>query len=220
METRFRNRREAGRMLAGSLLDYADRPDVLVLGLPRGGVPVAAEVARRLRAPLDVFVVRKLGLPGQPELAMGAIAAGGNRVLNEDLIETLNIPRAVVEAVAAREQIELERREWTYRQGAPAPVVRGKTVILVDDGIATGATMMAAIAALRQSRPAEIVVAAPTMARETRDALRSHADSVVAGIAPERFRGVGEWYDDFSQTTDDEVRESLAEARSILARTP
>lgn len=219
MEMRFLNRREAGRMLAESLLAYADRPNVLVLGLPRGGVPVAAEVARRLRAPLDVFVVRKLGLPGQPELAMGAIAAGGIQVLNPDVIETLGIPRAVVEAVAAHEQIELERREWTYRQGAPAPAMRGKTVILVDDGIATGSTMRAALAAVREQQPDHIVVAAPTMARETRDFLRSSADAVVAVIAPERFRGVGEWYEDFSQTTDEEVRESLVEARTFLAKT-
>lgn len=220
MEMQFHDRREAGLLLAEKLGGYADRPDVLVLGLPRGGVPVAAQVASKLHAPLDVFVVRKLGLPGQPELAMGAIASGGVRVLNAEIAWRLRIPREVVDAVAAHEQRELERRERAYRDDLPAPEVRGRTVILVDDGIATGSTMTAAITALRQMQAGRIVVATPTIARETRDRMRAAADEVVAVIVPEEFYGVGQWYDDFSQTTDEEVREILAQARNRPAATP
>jgi predicted phosphoribosyltransferase len=210
MQTRFRDRTEAGRLLAQRLAAYANRPDVLVLALPRGGVPVAAEVARALRAPLDVFLVRKLGLPGQEELAMGAVATGGVRVINESLIRAIGIPNAVIEAVAAREQQELARRERLYRGDLPPPDLRGRTIILVDDGLATGATMLAAIRALKQQQPARIVVAVPTAAPETCEALKAEVDDVVCAVTPEPFYSVGLWYEDFSQTTDDEVRALLA----------
>jgi predicted phosphoribosyltransferase len=210
MVSRFHDRRDAGRVLAEKLASYAERPDVLVLALPRGGVPVAAEVARALRAPLDVFVVRKLGVPGYEELAMGAVASGGVRVLNDQVIRGLRVPQHVVEAVTAWERQELLRRERLYRGDRPPPDVRGRTVILVDDGLATGATMHAAIAALRQQGPARIVVAAPLGAAETCHALRTEVDDVVCAITPEPFYAVGSWYKDFSQTTDEEVRELLA----------
>ncbi len=212
MRTQFRDRDEAGHLLADSLSAYANRPDVLVLGLPRGGVPVAAQVASRLNAPLDVFVVRKLGLPGHSELAMGAIATGGVRVINTGLVGSLRIPGDVIDAVTAHERRELERRERLYRDDLPPPGVRGKTVILVDDGIATGSTMLAAIKALRQLGAGRIVVAAPTIARATLPQIREEADDVAAVIAPEDFQGVGQWYEDFSQTTDEEVRDLLAQA--------
>ena len=207
----FRDRREAGRLLAAHLAAYAHRPDVLVLALPRGGVPVAYEVARALGVPLDVFLVRKLGVPGYEELAMGAVATGGVRVLNDRLVNALRIPAHVIDAVAAQEQQELRRRERLYRGGRPSPDVRGKTVILVDDGLATGATMQAAIQALRQQQPARIVVAVPTASREVCDALRAEVDEVICAITPEPFDAVGRWYEDFSQTTDDEVRALLAQ---------
>ena len=191
---------------------YAGRGDVVVLALPRGGVPVAYEVAHMLRAPLDVFVVRKLGVPGHEELAMGAVASGGVRVLNDDVVRGLGIPDHLVDAVTTWERRELRRRERLYRGDRPAPDVRGKTVILVDDGLATGASMHAAIAALRQQGPARIVVAVPTAARETCDALRADVDDVICAITPEPFHAVGLWYEDFSQTTDEEVRELLARA--------
>src|ERR1700704_5233944 len=206
----FRDRREAGRLLAEKLATYANRPDVIVLALPRGGVPVAYEVARALRAPLDVFVVRKLGVPGYEELAMGAVATGGVRVLNEQLVKRLGIPDHLIDAVAAREQQELARRERLYRGGRPTPDVRGRTVILVDDGLATGATMSAAIAALRELRPARIVVAVPTASPETCEEMRSKADDVICAITPEPFNAVGRWYRDFSQTTDEEVSALVA----------
>ena len=183
-----------------------------VLGLPRGGVPVAAEVAKKLGAPLDVFVVRKLGLPDQPELAMGAIATGGVRVTNRDVVDSLAIPDIVIDAVAAQEQEELARRERTYRDDLPPPEVRDKTVILVDDGIATGSTMLTAIAALRQLDAARIVVAAPVIAGSIYYQIRHVADDVATVIVPEEFYGVDQWYTDFSQTSDDEVRQLLAEA--------
>jgi erythromycin esterase-like protein/predicted phosphoribosyltransferase len=205
----FRDRREAGQTLATKLTSYDDRPDVIVLGLPRGGVPVAHEVARALGAPLDVFVVRKLGLPGHEELAMGAVATGGARVLNEQLIRQLHVPQYLVDTVTAQEQEELKRRERIYRAGRPPPDVQGKTVILVDDGLATGATMKAAIQALRQLQPARIVVAVPTASRETCEALRPHVDDIVCAYTPEPFQAVGLWYEDFAQTTDDEVRHLL-----------
>jgi predicted phosphoribosyltransferase len=210
MLRRFRDRHDAGRLLAEKLTAYAHRPDVLVLALPRGGVPVAYEVARALGTPLDVFVVRKLGVPGHEELAMGAVATGGVRVLNDDVVRGLRIPDRVIDAVTALEQQELARRERLYRGDRTPPDVRGRTVILVDDGLATGATMHAAIAALRQQEPARIVVAVPTAAPETCNALRAEVDDVVCAITPEPFHAVGLWYEDFSQTTDEEVRELLA----------
>jgi putative phosphoribosyl transferase len=201
---------EAGKRLAERLADYADRPDVLVLALPRGGVPVAFEVAHALRAPLDIFLVRKLGVPGHEELAMGAIATGGVRVLNEDVVNYLRVPGEVIDAVAADELRELERRERTYRGDRPAPDVKGKAVILVDDGLATGSTMRAAAAALRRQEPARIVVAVPVSAPQTCDEYRMGVDEIVCAVTPEPFHAVGQWYADFSQTTDEEVRELLA----------
>jgi predicted phosphoribosyltransferase len=208
----FADRREAGRFLAGKLAEYADRPDVLVLALPRGGVPVAYEVAKALHAPLDVFLVRKLGLPGHEELAMGAIASGGVLVLNEDLVRNLGIPKHVLESVIAAEQKELERRERIYRGDRPPPDVRGRTVILVDDGLATGSTMRAAVAALRQQGPARIVVAVPIGAPETCSEFEREADDVVCAVTPQPFYAVGLWYGDFSQTTDEEVHDLLERA--------
>ena len=210
---RFRDRTDAGRRLAAKLRDYAGRDDVLVLALPRGGVPVGAEVARALGAPLDVFLVRKLGVPGREELAMGAIASGGVRVMNPDVVDQLRIPPRWVDAVAAEEAEELARREVAYRDGRPAPDVRGKTVILVDDGLATGASMKAAVAALRRLGPAEVVVAVPVGAAETCQELGEMADAVVCAETPDPFYAVGSWYADFDQTTDEEVRELLASGR-------
>jgi erythromycin esterase-like protein/predicted phosphoribosyltransferase len=206
----FRNRREAGRLLAQKLAHYAHRPDVIVLALPRGGVPVAYEVARALNAPLDVFLVRKLGVPGYEELAMGAVATGGVRVLNDTIVSGLGIPDYLINAVIAKELEELKRRERVYRGGRPPPDVRGRTVILIDDGLATGATMQAAVKALRQLQPARIVVAVPTAAPDTCEALRAEVDEVICAITPEPFHAVGRWYEDFAQTTDEEVGELLA----------
>jgi erythromycin esterase-like protein/adenine/guanine phosphoribosyltransferase-like PRPP-binding protein len=206
----FRDRREAGRLLASKLSAYANRPEVLVLALPRGGVPVAYEVARALGAPLDVFVVRKLGVPGYEELAMGAVGTGGVRVFNHQLVTRLGIPDDLIDAVAAREQRELVRRERLYRGGRPPPDVRGRTVILVDDGLATGSTMQAAIEALRQLQPARIVVAVPTAPPDACEEMRARADVVVCAVTPEPFHAVGLWYQDFAQTTDEEVRDLLA----------
>src|SRR5207253_1597487 len=203
----FRDRRDAGRLLAEKLAAYANRPDVLVLALPRGGVPVAYEVARRLGAPLDVFVVRKLGVPGHEELAMGAVATGGVRVLNDQLVEQLGIPDQMIDAVAARERQELARRERLYRGGRRPPDVRGRTVILVDDGLATGATMYAAIEALRKQNPGRIVVAVPTASPETCEEMKVKADHVICAITPDPFQAVGRWYQDFSQTSDYEGAE-------------
>lgn len=212
MKTQFLSRTEAGKFLAENLSAYVNRDDVLVLALPRGGVAVGAEVAKKLNAPLDVFVVRKLGVPNHPELAMGAIASGGVRVVNRDVVEALRIPEIVSDAVAAQEQEELARRERAYRDNRPTPEVKGKTVIVVDDGIATGSTMLAAVAALRQLDAARIVVAAPVIAGSTYYQMRRAADDVAAVMVPDEFRGVGEWYEDFSQTTDEEVRQLLAQA--------
>jgi len=220
MSARFRDRREAGRFLARQLSAYANRPDVIVLALPRGGVPVAYEVAAALHAPLDVFLVRKLGVPGHEEYAMGAIASGGVRVLNEQVVQTLGIPDFRVEAAAAREQQELERRERAYRGNRPPPDVRGRTVILVDDGLATGASMQAAVIALRRLEPARIVVAVPTAAPETCEQMRALADEVVCATTPEPFRAVGLWYEDFSQTSDEEVGTLLAQARQAHQARP
>ncbi len=199
-------------MLAGQLAAYANCPDVLVLALPRGGVPVAYEVAEALNAPLDVFLVRKLGVPGQEELAMGAIASGDVRVLNDQVVQELGISEAQINQVAAKEQQELERRERLYRENLAAPDVQGRTVILVDDGLATGATMRAAIRALRQEQPARIVVAVPISAPETCNEFKAEVDEIICAETPCPFIGVGLWYEDFSQTTDQEVRDLLKRA--------
>jgi putative phosphoribosyl transferase len=209
---RFRDRREAGRQLALTLRRYAGRAGVVVLGLPRGGVPVAYEVASALGVPLDVFVVRKLGLPGHEELAMGAIASGGIVVLNEEITQLLNVPAAVVAEVRDREARELARREAEYRDGRPPLDVRGRTVILVDDGLATGASMRAAIEALRRRAPAHIVVAVPIAAQQTCADLRHEVEEIVCAVTPEPFHAVGLWYRDFSPVEDAEVRELLAHA--------
>jgi putative phosphoribosyl transferase len=209
--TRFRDRSDAGRQLASRLEEYRERGGVLVLALPRGGVPVGFEIARALGAPLDVFVVRKLGVPGHEELAMGALATGGARVLNEEVVARVGISRAALDAVTAREREEVRRRELLYRGNRPPPEVRGRTVIVVDDGLATGATMRAAVAALRQQEPDRIVVAVPTGSAETSHDLRAEADEVVCLLTPEPFLAVGFWYEDFGQLSDDQVR-SLLEA--------
>ena len=206
----FRNRRDAGRRLAGRLSGLAGRPDVLVLALPRGGVPVGFEVAAALDAPLDVFLVRKLGVPGQPELAMGAIASGGLRVIDRRLVERLDISSSEIAAVEARELRELERRQSAYRDGRPAPAVPGRTIILVDDGVATGSTMKAAIQALREERPAAIVAAIPVAPPSAVAPLEALADEVVCLATPEPFLAVGRFYDDFEATSDEEVRGLLA----------
>jgi erythromycin esterase-like protein/predicted phosphoribosyltransferase len=210
---RFRDRAQAGRLLAEHLRDYAGREDVIVLGLPRGGVPVAFEIAQALGVPLDVFVVRKLGVPGQEELALGAIASGGTRVLNRQVVESLAIPAEWIEAVDAKEMRELERREHAYRDDRPPPEVTGRTVILVDDGLATGSTMWAAVRAVRQEGAARVVVAVPVADPDVCNALRSEADEVVCLMTPQPLLGVGAWYEDFSQVTDDEVRALLERAR-------
>jgi len=207
---RFRNRTDAGRQLAEKLAAYANRPDVLVLALPRGGVPVAFELARAFGAPLDVFLVRKLGVPGYEELAMGAVATGGVRVLNDEIVRGLGISEHEIDAVVARELRELSRRDRLYRGDRPPSDVAGRTVILVDDGLATGATMRAAVQALRQQQPGRIVAAVPTASPDTCQVLKAEADDVICAITPEPFFAVGHWYDDFTQTTDDEVRELLA----------
>jgi putative phosphoribosyl transferase len=213
METRrFRDRTEAGRLLAERLRKYAGRDDVVVLALPRGGVPVAYEVAKALGAPLGVFVVRKLGVPGYEEIAMGAIASGGIIVLDERLVESLGIDEALLERVIAAEARELERREAAYSTGREPPELAGRTVILVDDGLATGATMRAAALAVRRLDPAKIVVAVPVAAEETCDQFRDGVDEIVCEVTPRPFRAVGLWYDDFSQTTDEEVRELVGRA--------
>jgi putative phosphoribosyl transferase len=208
----FANRRQAGKKLAAKLTRYGNRSDVLVLALPRGGVPVAFEVARALQAPLDVFLVRKLGLPGHKEFAMGAIATGGVRVLNEEVTSRIHIPESTIDEVARREQKELERRERLYRGDQPAPNLQGRTVILIDDGLATGSTMRAAATALRQMRPAKIIVAVPVAAPETCEEFRSEVDEVVCAAMPEPFMAVGAWYEEFSDTSDEEVRDLLARA--------
>jgi predicted phosphoribosyltransferase len=213
METLFKDRREAGRFLATRLRHHRDNPRVIVLALPRGGVPVGLEVARELRAPLDVFLVRKLGAPIFEELAMGAIASGGVRVLNPEVIDRLGISPRQIEAAVSEEERELARREREYRGGRPMLDVRARVVVLVDDGLATGATMRAAVQALRQKGPQAIIVAVPVGAPETCGSFRAEVDEVVCGITPEEFRAVGTWYHNFGQTTDEEVRELLEEGR-------
>jgi predicted phosphoribosyltransferase len=210
----FQDRTEAGRFLAQRLWDYENNPKVVVLALPRGGVPVGYEVAQAVKAPLDVFVLRKLGVPGYNELAMGAIATGGIRILNQSVVDYLDISDKVIDLVASREQRELERRERLYRGTRPALDVRGRTVIIVDDGMATGASMRAAVGALRQQQPDKIVVAVPVGARETCDLFAREVDTMcVCAITPEPFDGVGLWYRNFEQTSDEEVRQLLARVK-------
>ena len=223
MELRYRDRFDAGQRLATKLMAYANRQDVLVLGLPRGGVPVAYEVAKALHAPLDVFIVRKLGVPGREELAMGAIATGGIRVINESVVQMLHIPEHIIAAVAAKEQQELERREHLYRDDRPPPDIHECTVILIDDGLATGSTMRAAIASLRLQHPARIVVAVPVAASPTCEELGAEVNEIVCAQTPEPFYGVGLWYENFSQTSDEEVHNLLAQAeqeKSVGAQKP
>jgi putative phosphoribosyl transferase len=212
---RFQDRTDAGRRLAKELIAYKDQPDVLVLALPRGGVPVAVEVAEVLHAPLDIFLVRKLGVPGQEELALGAVASGGVRVLNQSLVRSLRISREEIEAVTAAERKELERRQRLYRDDRPAPEIRNRTVILVDDGLATGATMRAAVRALRQQQPARIIIGVPAASPQTCDEFRNQVDDIVCAITPDPFYSVGMWYRNFSQVSDDEVRALLAQGQSI-----
>jgi len=215
---RYQDRTEAGRLLAERLAKYKNRPDVVILALPRGGVPVAYEVAQALNAPLDVFVVRKLGVPGQEELAMGAIASGGVRVLNEDVVQMLRIPEVVIEATAMIETEELERRERLYRGDRPGLDAQGRVAILIDDGLATGSTMRAAAVALRRLQPSRVVIAVPVAAGSTCDELSNEVDEVICAETPEPFYAISLWYRDFTQTTDDEVRELLARSvRSIAA---
>jgi putative phosphoribosyl transferase len=211
----FRDRTEAGQLLAKKLREYANRGDVVVLALPRGGVPVGFEVARALNAPMDVFVIRKLGVPGHEELAMGAIASGGVRVLNQDVVRALGISRGLVDLVAEREQRELQRREREYRDGRASVDIRDRTVILVDDGLATGSSMRVAAIALKKKEPAEIIIAVPVAAREACAEFRSVVDKVVCAATPEPFHAVGQWYRDFSQTSDQEVRDLLSEAARL-----
>lgn len=212
MDELYTDRHQAGRSLAAELLHYRQQRDVVVLGLPRGGVPVAFEVARALAAPLDILIVRKLGVPWQTELAMGAIASGNVRVLNERTIDDLSIDAGTVDAVAARERHELERRERAYRQGRQAVDLKGKTVILVDDGLATGASMRAAVIAVRHQSPAKVVVAVPVGAAEACEQLSELADDVVCPYRPEPFFAIGRFYDDFAQTTDADVEALLEQA--------
>jgi predicted phosphoribosyltransferase len=214
----FRNRREAGQVLASLLAGYRGHPDVVVLGLPRGGVPVAYEIATALHAPLDVMVVRKLGVPGHEELAMGAIASGGVQVVNEDVVRHLGLTPSILASVATIEQQELARREHAYRGERSSVPVEGRTVIMVDDGLATGSTMRAAVAALRRRDPDRIVVAVPVAAPETCEDLKREVDDIVCAMTPTPFYGVGEWYEEFDQTRDEEVRDLLERAAPALDR--
>jgi predicted phosphoribosyltransferase len=212
----YRDRRDAGRKLAQKLIDYRGRKDVIVLALPRGGVPVAYEVALALNAPMDIFIVRKLGLPGHEEVAIGAIASSGVRVLNKDIVRRFNIPEALIDAVARRELQELERRARAYRGNRPPPGVEDRTVILIDDGLATGASMRAAVAGLRARSPAQIVIAVPIAAHETCEALKPEVDKIVCATTPDPFHGVSRWYENFSQTTDEEVKRLLEASTHLL----
>lgn len=211
----FRDRLDAGRKLAGKLDGYKGQDNLLVLGLPRGGIPVAYEVAEELNAPLDIFLVRKLGLPGHEELAMGAIASGGVRVLNQEVVHALNIPPKVIDTVAEQEQQELQRREQAYRGSRLTAQIRGKTVILVDDGLATGSSMLAAVEALRPQRPARLVVAVPVAPPETCEKIAREVDEIICAATPEPFHGVGLWYENFEQTNDSEVRRLLAQSEPV-----
>jgi predicted phosphoribosyltransferase len=213
---RFRNRRVAGQKLGEKLAAYRDREDAIVLGLARGGLPVAFEVAKSLGVPMDVFLVRKLGVPGREELAMGAIASGGIRVVNDDVVRSLGVSDEDIEEVAEREQKELQRREEAYRGDRPSPRLEGRTVILVDDGMATGASMKSAVEAVKEAGPKAVVVAIPTAAPQTVEAISEHVDDVVCLITPQPFMAVGTWYDDFSQTTDEEVKDYLDRAADEL----
>src|SRR3954471_12710544 len=208
-QPRFRDRSEAGRLLAERLRHHAGRDDIVVLGLPRGGVPVAAEIARALDAPLEVFVVRKLGIPQHEEMAFGAIATGGTRVLNRPLVERIGLPAEWIEAIDAKERRELQRRERVYRGDRPPPDLAGKTVILVDDGLATGSTMLAAVLAVKAEDPARVIIAVPVSDPDVCDAMRREADEVVCLLTPRPLRAVGAWYEDFTQASDDEVRRLL-----------
>ena len=201
----FRNRQQAGRQLADQLSPYANRPDVCALALPRGGVPVAYEVARALHLPLDIWVVRKIGAPHQPELAIGAIATGGVEMISTDLTVRLHIPPAAIEEILSRERLELVRREQAYRGNRPPISIEGKTVLLIDDGVATGSSMQVAVAALRQRRPDRVVIAVPVVDRRVKEMLAQHADEVISVLTPTDLNAVGEWYEDFSQTTDEKV---------------
>lgn len=212
---RYQNRKQAGQILAKELVPFSKQNDVIVLALPRGGVPVAFEIAKTLHAPLDVFIVRKLGVPGHSELAMGAIAMGGVTVLNDDIVASLKISPAELEAVKEKELIELKRREVTYRDNEPFPDLKNKVIILVDDGIATGATMRAAIKALRQLKVDKIIVAVPVAAMETCEVIQKLADGLICPLRPYQFYAVGAWYDDFNQTEDNEVFQLLKEARKL-----
>ncbi|HEU0008201.1 MAG TPA: phosphoribosyltransferase [Verrucomicrobiae bacterium] len=214
MRSKYPDRRAAGQALAARLSHCAHLPGALVLALPRGGVPVAHEVARELGLPLDVFIVRKLGVPGHEELAMGAIASGGVRVLNRQVIDDLGLPEAAIEAVTAAELAELQRRERLYRAQRPPLDLLGRTVILVDDGLATGSTMRAAVAAVREQGAARVIVAVPVAPPDTCDTLARQADEVICPLRPHNFEAVGQWYEDFAQTTDDEVSALLASAGS------
>jgi putative phosphoribosyl transferase len=217
MNSRFRNRTEAGQLLAAKLIHYADTPNVIVLGLPRGGVPVAYEIAAALRAPLDIWLVRKLGVPGQEELAMGAISLGGVMILNQEIIQALNISQDAIDQVAAAERQELERRDRAYRGDRPLPNLQDHTVILVDDGIATSSTLRAAIAALQQQQPRAIVAAAPVAPPAVCEDLKRIVDDVVCLNMPDPLQSIGMWYWNFSQTTDDEVRDLLKQSAISLA---
>jgi putative phosphoribosyl transferase len=214
----FKNRTIAGQVLAGQLTEYSNVSDVIILALPRGGVPVAFEIAKALNAPLDVLVVRKLGVPQQEELAMGAIASGGVRILNEDIVKLVNISEETIARVAAQEQRELERREHLYRGDRPFPDLQGRIVILVDDGLATGATMWAALASVRREQPAQVVMAVPVAASATCQELELAVDKIVCAATPEPFYSVGLWYEDFPQTTDDQVCELLAKAKTSYSQ--
>lgn len=217
---KFRDRYEAGKVIATQLKDYANKPDVIVLALPRGGVPVGYEIAKALALPLDVFIVRKLGVPGHEELAMGAIATGGTTIFNEEIIDDLHISQSAIDLILQSEQEELKRREIRYRDNMPPPNLQGKTVILVDDGIATGATMRAAIKAILQHKPASIILAVPVIALSTYNEMSALVDKIIYSMKPLNFYAVGLWYDDFSQTTDSEVSDLLKESKKNEERTP
>ena len=218
MKGLYRDRSEAGRLLAARMTKHANRNDVIVLALPRGGVPVAYEVAHAIHAPLDVFIVRKLGVPGHEELAMGAVASGGVQVINEQVVQQLSLSQEQIDQAAARELREIERREQSYRGDRPHPELQGKVVILIDDGLATGATMLAAVRAVRLQDPSRIVVAVPVASAETCEMIRPEVEEIVCVATPEPFYAVGLWYEDFSQTTDEEVHDLLARAEHVEAR--